>query len=102
VHGATVATKQIPDNIREVEDSILNEVLECAHKGACSERCTQAFKLIPQELTFYRSMNVSLPRLCPNCRYFEQFNKRNPIKLWHRKCMKEGCPNEFETSYSPD
>jgi hypothetical protein len=26
----------------------------------------------------------------------------NPPKLWHRKCMKEGCQNEFETSYAPE
>ena len=27
---------------------------------------------------------------------------RLPRRLWHRKCMKEGCENEFETAYAPD
>lgn len=98
----TLRTGDIPDSIKSAEDSILQHVIECAHGGQCEERCTTAFKLIPQELDFYRSMNVPLPRLCPNCRYFEHFKKRNPVKLWPRKCMKPGCPNEFETSYSPE
>ncbi|MEI6281073.1 MAG: hypothetical protein WCP17_03715, partial [bacterium] len=36
------------------------------------------------------------------CRHQERISKRNPHKLWHRKCMKDGCQNEFETSYSPE
>ena len=37
-----------------------------------------------------------------SCRYYERFLKLLPPKLWHRKCMKEGCLNEFETSYAPN
>ena len=61
-----------------------------------------AFKIIPQELEFYKKQNFPIPRLCPDCRHFERIKQRNPLKLWHRKCMKPGCTNEFETSYSPD
>jgi len=64
--------------------------------------CTTAFKIIPQELALYRKMGLPLPRLCPNCRHFSRLKKTNPLKLWHRKCMKPGCQNEFETSYAPD
>lgn len=39
---------------------------------------------------------------CQNCRHYSRFAWRNPAKLWHRKCMKPGCTNEFETSYAPD
>ena len=61
-----------------------------------------AFRILPEDLKFYRRMNLPLPRLCPNCRHYQRLKQRNPLKLWHRKCMKEGCTNEFETSYAPN
>ncbi len=92
----------IPDNIVDVTDDITTKIIECAHKGACNQQCTEAFKIIPEELAFYRRMKLPLPRLCPNCRHGERIRERNPLKLWHRKCMKPGCTNEFETSYAPE
>ena len=97
-----IKNEDIPDDIKEVEDTIINKVIECAHKGTCNEQCTEAFKIIRDELKFYQRMNLPLPRLCPNCRHYNRLKQRNPLKLWHRKCMKENCPNEFETSYAPD
>ena len=97
-----IKNEDIPDNIKEVDESIIGKVIECEHKGTCNEQCTEAFKIIPEELQFYLRMNLPLPRLCPNCRHYNRLKQRNPLKLWHRHCMKEGCTNEFETSYSPD
>jgi hypothetical protein len=137
----TLTTDDLPDHIKDVTDSILKEVIKCAHvKGSpsdssgqiasaiCNEQCTTAFKIIPQELEFYRKMNLPLPRLCPNCRHYQRIKQRNPLKLWHRQCTCNGtesgimnkesgyrytntsthfhkdqpCPNEFETSYAPE
>lgn len=146
----TLKTEQVPDNIKDVSDSILGEIIQCQHavsqidadkkpqintdkkisenlrsnlrESACDEQCTSAFRIIPQELQFYRQMNIPLPRLCPNCRHYQRIKKKNPIKLWPGKCQCTGlesengvyenqtkhqhgdthCPNEFETSYSPD
>lgn len=100
-YTSAIAPEKIPDNIQYVPDSICNEVIRCAHSN-CNETCTIAFRIVPQELAFYRKMNFAIPRLCPNCRYYERLKHRNPLKLWHRKCMREGCSNEFETSYAPD
>ncbi|MBI2627412.1 hypothetical protein HYW72_00590 [Candidatus Nomurabacteria bacterium] len=97
-----VKNEDIPNDIKEVKDEIINQVIECEHQGKCNEQCTEAFKIIEAELQFYRRMNLPLPHLCPNCRHYQRLKQRNPLKLWHRKCMKEGCPNEFETSYAPD
>ncbi|MCX6752530.1 MAG: hypothetical protein NTZ87_03480 [Candidatus Nomurabacteria bacterium] len=97
-----IKTKDIPDNIKDINDEIINKVIECEHQGKCNEQCTEAFKIIPSELQFYKRMNLPIPHLCPNCRHYERLKQRNPLKLWHRKCMKEGCENEFETSYSPE
>ena len=97
-----IKNEDIPNDIKEIEDSIINKVIECEHQGKCNEQCTEAFKIIPDELSFYRRMNLPIPHLCPNCRHYNRLKQRNPLKLWHRKCMKENCINEFETSYAPD
>ncbi|MEK9150784.1 MAG: hypothetical protein AAB411_01705 [Patescibacteria group bacterium] len=122
-----IKSEDLPDHIKDIDDSILTHVIECQHNnhppaGGCNEQCTTAFKIIPQELEFYRKMNLPLPRLCPNCRHYQRIKQRNPLKLWKRQCQCAGqksengiyqntikhshenqpCPNEFETSYSPD
>jgi hypothetical protein len=92
----------LPKEIKSVEDSILNKVIECDHKEKCNHGCTMAFKITKDELQFYKQNKIPLPVLCHNCRYYERISKRNPLKLWHRKCIKYGCNNEFETSYAPE
>ena len=98
----TKKPEDLPDNISETGDDILKEIVECKHKGECLHQCTTAFKIHPEELSFYRNFKLPIPRLCPNCRFYKRLEYRNPWKLWHRKCMREGCNNEFETSYAPD
>jgi hypothetical protein len=108
----TKKPSDLPDNIKDVSDSITDEIIQCSNYGSPTSivsNCTTAFRIIPRELEFYRKMNLPLPRLCPNCRHYERLKQRNPLKLWHRKCMCKGghfhgdgpCPNEFETSYAP-
>ena len=91
----TISSASIPDKIEDVPDSYLSEVFVCT-------TCSKNYNITQNELLFYRKENVPFPRRCPNCRYKRRFDLRPPRKLWHRKCMKEGCQNEFETSYSPD
>jgi hypothetical protein len=118
----TISSEKLQDSIKDVGDDILNQVIGCPHGGNCIHFCTTAFKITPEELSFYRRMNLPLPRLCPNCRHYERFEQKNPMKLWHRKCQCSGaksengvysnaikhshgdspCSNEFETSYSPE
>ena len=67
-------------------------------------------------------LHIPIPRLCHNCRHVKRVRNQNSMKLWHRKCQcnvkksdngtyqnvvqhfhgDKPCPNEFETSYSPD
>jgi hypothetical protein len=99
----TIKACDLPDNINDVSESILNEVIECEHSDKnCNQQCTRAFKILNNEFNIYKQINIALPRLCPICRHYERLKFLYPLKLWHRKCMKEGCNNEFETSYSPD
>jgi hypothetical protein len=101
----------LPDNIHEVTDDILNKIIGCEHKGTCNDQCTMGFRLIPQELEFYRKFNIPVPRLCFHCRTNERLTQRAHLELYERGCMceKEGhhhekshCPNTFQTSYAPD
>src|SRR3989344_4014278 len=91
-----IKTENLPDNIKDVNEDIINKVIECAHYAQnehpanCEASCTEAFKIISDELQFYRRMNLPLPRLCPNCRHYERLKQRNPLKLWHRSCMCAG------------
>jgi len=122
-YKVTLKPEDLADNIKDVPDSITEEVIGCAHAGNCVDQCSTAFKILPRELEFYRRLNLPLPHLCYNCRHGERLRQRNPLKLWHRKCQCAGgasengiykntvahahhgtghCPNEFETSYSPE
>jgi len=117
-YQTTKTAVELPDDIKEVPDTILQELIQCA-------TCKKAYRIIQSELDFLRRINVPLPRLCHGCRYMERFKFVNPPKLWPAKCMcigKEGtntgseityqntashshgegsCPNQFETSYKP-
>ncbi|MBU2598871.1 MAG: hypothetical protein KKC53_06885 [Actinobacteria bacterium] len=150
----TIKASNLPDNIKDVDETILKEVIAC--ENACHSRpasvipatgvipakagiqriqklsgspiklgmtegelgmtegeikmteentsCagSSVFRIIPQELKFYKKMNLPLPHLCPDCRHRERIKQRNPLKLWKRKCMKKGCNTTFQTTYSPD
>ncbi|MCM2339216.1 MAG: hypothetical protein NDI62_02040 [Burkholderiales bacterium] len=104
-----IKQEDIADDILSIDSSIIGKVIECLHhsknnhfESNCDGSCTEAFKITETELSFYKRMNIPIPRLCPNCRHFERIKMRNGIKLYKRKCMKEGCDNEFETSYAPE
>ena len=98
----TMLTENIPDDITKTDDSILDEVIECAHKTNCNHNCTKAFRIIGNELQFYRKIGVPVPTLCPACRTMERLKLRLGIKLYKRNCMHEGCENTFETGYPPE
>jgi hypothetical protein len=84
---------QIPDDIAEVPDSIVQEVLAC-------ESCKKNYQIQKQELKFYRKMNLPVPHHCPDCRHIERLKLRNPRQLWDRKCDK--CSAEIQTTFAPE
>lgn len=106
----TIETANIPETIDGVSENITGEIIACAHGGTCNDQCSSAFKIVPQELQFYKRMNLPLPHLCPQCRHVERLQYRNPMKLWNRECMCDQsghahttkCPTIFKTTYTPD
>ncbi len=99
----TIAIHSLPDDISQTDDSITQEILAC-------EICRRNYKIIKQELSFYRKVNFPLPRYCPDCRLKASMALRNSRTLWHRQCMCEKsdhehadrCAVEFETTYAPE
>jgi hypothetical protein len=114
-HKPTRNTTDLPDNITEIGEEILNEVIRCSN-------CEHVYRILQPEFQFLKQRHISLPQKCQDCRYKDRFALRNPLKLWHRKCRCAGktsednirtnsilhfhgenhCPNEFETSYAPE
>ncbi|MES2930946.1 MAG: hypothetical protein V4665_04150 [Patescibacteria group bacterium] len=99
----TKALAEIPDSINDVDFEVPKEIFACVS-------CTKNYRIIPNEFTFYQKLSIPLPRLCPDCRHMRRIEARGPNKLWQRKCIcaKENhdhageCPNQFQTSYSPE
>lgn len=89
----TIKADDLPDSLDDIDENILQEVIGC-------RECKKAYRIIQPELQFYKRIKLPLPRYCHNCRFLHRFSFINPPFLWHRKCMKEGCRNEFETSYA--
>ncbi|MEA3399403.1 MAG: hypothetical protein U9R00_02735 [Patescibacteria group bacterium] len=101
-YKVTINSGDLPDDIDEVSESIFGEIISCPNNGKQEYQCSKAYKIIPEELQFLKQKGLPLPRYCPNCRHYERLSYRNHFKTYHRKCMKQGCQNKFETSYSPD
>lgn len=108
-YAVTLQTKDIPDNIHDVSESVINEVIECADSN--KEYSPGAFRITATELALYKKLNLPLSRKSPSARFYERLKHRNPYKLWKRACMcdktnhfhgEEKCEVEFETSYAPE
>ncbi|MFH0770554.1 MAG: hypothetical protein V1926_04210 [Candidatus Peregrinibacteria bacterium] len=88
-----IPASQLPDSIDDIPDDILNWAIEC-------ETTKRPFKVIRQELDFYRKMRLSVPHFHPDERHRRRMALRNPRKLWNRECAK--CHKPIATSYSPE
>lgn len=82
----------VPDNIKDVPESIINGILTC-------ESCGRNFKILNQELDFYKKLSTPIPSICQDCRHTRRMSQRNPKKFMQRNCMK--CGVEMFTTYAP-
>ncbi|MFA6325225.1 MAG: hypothetical protein WCX46_03300 [Candidatus Paceibacterota bacterium] len=101
-YNITLDSSEIKDDISNIDDSFIEEIIACPNKGDQNYDCSTGYKILPFELQFYKKNKLPIPRYCPNCRYEQRLKYRNPVRLYLRKCMKEGCTNEFKTSYAPE
>jgi len=83
----------LPDDITEATDEYTSKVFSCASTQ-------KNFKIIPQELEFYRKHNIPLPIYHPDERHQRRFSQRNPRRLHARQCQK--CNKEIKTTFAPE
>lgn len=88
-----IPASALPSSVTDVPDDVLNWAIEC-------EATKRPFKLIKQELAFYREVKLPVPRLHPDERHRLRMARRNPRRLWTRACT--SCKKELETTFSPD
>ena len=88
-----IKASMLPEDITKIPDDILNRAIEC-------EVTKKPFRIISQELEFYRKHNLPIPKRHPDQRHLDRMALRNPRKLFDRKCDK--CGKDIKTTYSPD
>lgn len=83
-------TYNLPNNITECGDDITDAVLACTS-------CRKNYKIVPQELAFYRDHAVAIPRFCPDCRHMRRLGTKNPLTLREDTCRK--CNKSVTTTF---
>lgn len=89
----TIPARRLPDDIKDVPDDILYWALESDLSG-------KPFKIVPQELQFYRKKGLPIPHLSPKERHKNRVALLNSRKLYDRKC--DECQTAIKTTYGPD
>lgn len=85
-------TIRLPLRIEEVQDSVVHETLAC-------KSCQKNYRIVSQELLFYRREGLPIPEHCQECRHRTRMKRRNELRLWDRTCF--SCGESLKTSYTP-
>lgn len=88
-----VKAEQLPESISEVPDDILQWAVVCTVSG-------RPFRIIKQELEFYRQLGIPLPRLHPDERHNRRMRLRPSRTFYDRKCDK--CRKKISTTFAPE
>lgn len=88
-----IPAEKLPDDIAKTPDDILQWAITCEVSG-------KPFKVIQQELAFYRKKGLPIPRRSPHQRHMDRLAKQNPRTLYERNCAK--CRKLIQTTYAPD
>jgi hypothetical protein len=89
---AKIQGKDLPKTIDEVTDEILDKIIICEQTG-------KPYRIIKQELDFYRKHNIPLPTKHQDIRKKEVFKKRMPKDFHLTHCAK--CNEEMLSVYAP-
>lgn len=84
--------KQTEVSIKDPDEKILNTIFYC-------EISSKAYKIIPEELKFYRTQGLPLPKICPDERHYARVREHDVLTLFTRKC--DHCKKEIQTIYKP-
>jgi len=87
----------LPDNIDEIEDTITDEIIQCGNTGNTKQLCTTAFRVVADEVSFYKKHKLPLPTQCSNCRTFNRLQQRQQLQNQERQCMCNGATDKTNT-----
>ncbi|MBU1124325.1 zinc-ribbon domain-containing protein [Patescibacteria group bacterium] len=88
-----IPADSLPQTIAEVPDDILNWAVKCKESG-------RPFKIIKQELDYYRANDIPIPSFHFSVRYDRRNERRAGSKLFKRTCSNDG--EEFWTNFGED
>jgi hypothetical protein len=93
-YQTTKNATELPDNIKDATDTVLEETWKCI-------TCGRGYRIIQMEIQFLRAMNIALSRECVFCRIDHKFKRwMNELKITQRLCSK--CGVSSETSFTPE
>jgi hypothetical protein len=90
-----IPANKLPDTIEGIPDDILNWAIEC-------EVSKKPFRIIRQELEFYRKHNIPIPRRHPDVRHMNRMKMRNPRKFYERICDCLNCEDNWKQVWRYD
>lgn len=88
----TIDGKDLPDDINNADDNITKEVLGC-------RKCGNAYKIMPDELSFLKRESLPLPNICSECRHERRISDRLRFRLFEHECDK--CHTKITTPFDP-
>jgi hypothetical protein len=86
----SVAAQDLPDAIKDIPDEVLDVAIICAESK-------KPFKIVKQELQFYRTQGLPLPRVHPDVRYRRRMALMNPFIVRQERCAH--CGMAIDTTY---
>lgn len=102
--------KKYTDTVVAAPDDLVRTYGDVSKAVYACRQCQRHYKVIPQEVELYRTLQVQLPTRCSICRQQDRERLRNPWKLFKRQCMctqtdhnhHGRCAVEFDTNYAPE
>lgn len=82
-----------PEKTSEIDEKICDSLLVCTN-------CSKNYRIMKPEFSFYKKLELPIPRECPNCRLALRMKRRNPRKLYDRSCS--NCGSAMQTGFAPE
>jgi hypothetical protein len=92
-HLEGMSTTDLPDHIKDVPDTIVNQALICPETG-------WRFNISVNELSFYKENNIPLPRLHFDVRIRNQLKTMNVLEPFSNQCFY--CKKDIMAYYPPE
>ena len=96
----TLNINNIPDKISDVSEDFTKEIIECKNKGKVETKYMLSFRIMPEELAFYKKQKIPIPKYARIAVITLVLVKHLPPKIFNRTCDK--CKNKIKTSYAPE